>query len=63
VPQRVETFGQNDVTPHWRIPQWISKGLLDLVQIDENTVRFSDDYKSVTLDRKAGTINLGFRLP
>ena len=57
-PQRVETFGQKDETPVWRMPQWNSKGLLDRVQIDDNTVSLTDDYKSVTLDRKDGAINL-----
>ena len=57
-PQRVETFGQMDVTPVWRMPQWNSKGLLDCVQIDDATVQLRDDYKSVTLDRKTGAINL-----
>ena len=57
-PQRVETFGQKDVTPVWRMPQWNSKGLLDRVKVDENTVALTDDCKSVTLDRKTGTINL-----
>ncbi|MCL2306357.1 MAG: hypothetical protein FWC43_13515 [Planctomycetaceae bacterium] len=57
-PKRIETFGQQDVKPVWRMPQWNSKGLLDRVQIDKNTVRLTDDYKSVTLDRKTGAINL-----
>jgi hypothetical protein len=57
-PMRVETFGQKDVTPEWRMPQWTSKGLLDRVQVDEDTVRLTDDYKSVTLNRKTGAINL-----
>jgi len=57
-PQRVETFGQKDVTPVWRMPQWNSKGLLDRVKIDDATVEMRDDYKSVTLDRKTGAINL-----
>jgi len=57
-PLRVETFGQQNVTPEWRMPQWNSKGLLDRVQIDENTVTMTDDYKSVTLHRKTGAINL-----
>ena len=56
--KRVETFGQKDVTPVWRMPQWNSKGLLDRLQIKEDTVTLSDDYKSVTLDRKTGAINL-----
>ena len=56
--QRVETFGQKEVTPLWRIPQWNSKGLLDRVQVTEDTVTMTDDYKSVTLDRKTGAINL-----
>ncbi|MCL2118373.1 MAG: hypothetical protein FWH27_08115 [Planctomycetaceae bacterium] len=57
-PQRVETFGQKDVTPVWRMPQWNSKGLLDRVQVDDETVTLTDDSKSVTLDRKTGAINL-----
>jgi len=57
-PQRVETFGQKDVTPVWRMPQWNSKGLLDRVQVSDDTVTMTDDYKSVTLDRKTGAINL-----
>jgi len=57
-PKRVETFDQNDVTPAWRMPQWNSKGLLDRVQVDANTVNLVDDYKSVTLNRKTGAINL-----
>lgn len=57
-PQRVETFGQQDVTPAWRMPQWTSKGLLDRVRVDADTVKLTDDYKSVTLDRKTGAINL-----
>ena len=57
-PKRIETFGQKDVTPLWRMPQWNSKGLLDRVQIDDDTVKMVDDYKSATLDRKTGAINL-----
>ena len=57
-PKRIETFGQKDVTPVWRIPQWTSKGLLDRVKIDDETVQLTDDYKSVTLNRKTGAINL-----
>lgn len=57
-PVRIETFGQKDVTPLWRMPQWNSKGLLDRVQVNDETVRLTDDYKSVTLDRKTGAINL-----
>jgi hypothetical protein len=57
-PKRIETFGQKDVKPIWRMPQWNSKGLLDRVKIDEETVKLTDDYKSVTLDRKTGAINL-----
>ena len=57
-PQRVETFGQKDATPVWRMPQWNSKGLLDHVQVNDDTVKLTDDYKSVTLDRKTGAINL-----
>ena len=57
-PVRVETFGQVDGTPVWRMPQWNSKGLLDRVQVDDATVHLADDYKSVTLDRKTGAINL-----
>lgn len=57
-PERVETFGRKDVTPAWRMPQWNSKGLLDRVQIDDDTVALTDDCKSVTLDRKSGAINL-----
>ena len=56
--QRTETFGQKDVKPVWRIPQWHSKGQLERVQVDENTVKMADDYKSVTLDRKTGAVNL-----
>ncbi|MCL2346975.1 MAG: hypothetical protein FWC50_01810, partial [Planctomycetaceae bacterium] len=57
-PKRVETFGQDSVTPAWRIAQWHSKGLLDRVQVDDKTVKMTDDDKSVTLDRKTGAINL-----
>jgi len=57
-PKRIETFGQKDVKHAWRMPQWNSKGLLDRVKIDEETVKLTDDYKSVTLDRKTGAINL-----
>jgi len=57
-PFRVETVGQKDVKPVWRIPQWNSKGLLDRVQVDDNAVVLSDDFKSATLDRKTGAINL-----
>jgi len=57
-PKRVETFGQKDVTPEWRMPQWTSKGLLDRVLVENDTVRLIDDYKSVTLDRKTGAITL-----
>ncbi|MCL2622819.1 MAG: hypothetical protein FWD31_04045 [Planctomycetaceae bacterium] len=57
-PQRVENFGQQDATPVWCMPQWSSKGLLDRVQVDDETVKLIDDYKSVTLDRKTGAINL-----
>jgi hypothetical protein len=57
-PLRVETFGQKDVTPAWRMPQWNSKGLLDRVQVSDERVVMTDDYKSVTLDRKSGAINL-----
>jgi len=57
-PQRAETFGQKEVTPTWRMPQWHSKGQLERVQVDDETVKLSDDYKSVTLDRKTGAINL-----
>ena len=57
-PKRLETFGQKDVTPAWRMPQWNSKGLLDRVQTDEKTVTMTDDYKSVTLNRETGAINL-----
>ena len=57
-PLRVETFGQQDVTPVWRMPQWHSQGLLDRVQVDDATVQLRDDYKSATLDRKTGAINL-----
>ena len=56
--QRVETFGQSGMTPTWKIAQWHSKGLLDRVQIDEKAVKMTDDYKSVTLDRETGAINL-----
>ena len=57
-PKRIETFGQKDVTPVWRMPQWNSKGLLDRVQVKEETIELSDDYKSVTLNRKTGAVNL-----
>jgi len=57
-PKRIETFGQKDVKPVWRMPQWNSKGLLDRVKTDEETISLTDDYKSVTLDRKTGAINL-----
>ena len=57
-PKRIETFGQQNVKPAWRMPQWHSKGLLDRVQVDEDTVKLTDDYKSVTLDRKTGAVNL-----
>jgi len=57
-PKRVETFGQEDVTPVWRVAQWHSKGLLDRVQIDEETIKLTDDYKSLTLNRKTGAVNL-----
>ena len=57
-PTRSETFGQKDVKPEWRLPQWTSKGLLDRVQVDNDTVKMTDDYKSVTLHRKTGAINL-----
>ncbi|MCL2348202.1 MAG: hypothetical protein FWC50_08060 [Planctomycetaceae bacterium] len=57
-PKRIETFGQNDVTPAWQIAQWHSRGLLDRVQVDDKTVKMTDDDKSVTLDRKTGAINL-----
>lgn len=57
-PQRVETFGRKDVMPAWRMPQWNSKGLLDRVHVTDDTVKMTDDYKSVTLDRKTGAINL-----
>jgi len=57
-PKRIETFGQKDVKPAWRMPQWNSKGLLDRVKIDKETISLTDDYKSVTLDRKTGAINL-----
>jgi len=40
------------------MPQWNSKGLLDRVQVDDDTVKLTDDYKSVTLHRKTGAINL-----
>jgi len=57
-PTRIETFGQKNVKPEWRLPQWTSKGLLDRVHVDENTIKMTDDYKSVTLNRKTGAINL-----
>ena len=57
-PVRTETFGRQDVTPAWRIAQWNSKGLLDSVQIDDHAIVLMDDYKSVTLDRESGAINL-----
>jgi len=57
-PVRVETFGQKNVAPAWRMPQWNSKGLLDRVQVDDDTVKMTDDYKSVTLHRQTGVINL-----
>ncbi|MGL6227375.1 MAG: hypothetical protein ACRC10_12215 [Thermoguttaceae bacterium] len=56
-PERRETLGQKE-KPVWRIPQWNSRGSLDQVQIDEETVRLSDSFKSVTLDRKSGAIHL-----
>jgi hypothetical protein len=57
-PKRVETLGQDGVTPHWQIAQWNSKGTLDRIEFDENTATFSDPYKSVFLNRKTGAINL-----
>ena len=57
-PLRVETFGQYDTTPQWRMPQWNSRGLLDRVEICNDTVAMTDDFKSVTLHRKTGAINL-----
>jgi hypothetical protein len=57
-PIRTETFGQKNVTPDWRMPQWNSKGLLDRVQVDDDTVKLIDDYKSATLHRKTGAVNL-----
>jgi len=57
-PTRNATFGQKDEKPEWRIAQWDSKGLLDRVLIDDDTVKLTDDYKSVTLNRKTGAINL-----
>jgi len=57
-PKRIETFGQEGVKPAWRMPQWHSKGLLDRVKIDKETISLTDDYKSVTLDHKTGAINL-----
>jgi len=57
-PTRVETFGQKNVTPAWRMPQWNSKGLLDRVHVDDDTIKLTDDYKSVTLHRKTGALNL-----
>jgi len=57
-PLRVETFGQKDVTPAWRMPQWHSRGLLDRVQVSDEKVALTDDSKSVTLDRETGAIHL-----
>jgi len=57
-PLRTETFGQKEVVPLWRIPQWTSRGTLDAVEVTDQTVKFSDPYKSVTLDRESGVINL-----
>lgn len=57
-PARAETFGQKNITPAWRMPQWNSKGLLDRVQVDDDTVTLTDDYKTVTLHRKTGAVNL-----
>jgi hypothetical protein len=56
-PKRKETFGQEG-EPCWQIAQWNSKGLLENVQTDENQAVLSDSYKSVTLNRKTGAINL-----
>ena len=55
---RIETFDQKEVTPLWRICQWNSKGKLENTEIAEDTIRIFDEYKSVTLDRKTGAINL-----
>ncbi|MDR2757436.1 MAG: hypothetical protein LBC20_17215 [Planctomycetaceae bacterium] len=57
-PKRIETFGQEGVTPRWQIAQWHSKGTLDCLDLDENTIKFSDPYKSVLLNRQTGAINL-----
>ena len=57
-PRRIETFGQKDIKPAWIMPQWNSQGLLDRVNVDESTIKLTDDFKSVTLNRKTGAINL-----
>ena len=57
-PRRTETFGRDNVQPDWIIAQWTSRGSLDDVKIDDDTISLSDLYKSVKIDRKTGAINL-----
>lgn len=56
--KRTETLGRKNVKPAWQIAQWHSKGKLDRIDRCERSIRLYDDFKSVTLDRETGAINL-----
>lgn len=47
-----------DVKPVWTIAQWNSRGTLDRVELEKESLKLRDDYKSVTLDRKTGAVTL-----